>query len=403
MAITFVFSEERIRKLKPPIDKDREYFKDKTYPGLQICCTAGGSRTYYFVKRTDGRPTRHKLGTFEELSVKQAREAAAAIAGKIATGQNPQDDRRAKRQEPTIKDLWDHWLIYAEGHKKPSSIGEDKRNYKCHLSCLAPRRLSTINKAELQKLHSQIGATKGHVAANRSISLLKAMFNRADDIGFAGQNPTKGVKAFKEQSRDRFLQAAEVESFFRALQAETPLFRDFFELLLFTGARKGNVLSMAWVDVSLDGTAGFWRIPETKNGRPIIVPLVGPALAILQARKETASGCLWVFPGKTPGSHLLAPQHAWERVVKRAGLSDLHPHDLRRSLGSWMAGQNVSLTIVGQVLGHRTPQATAIYARLAMDPQRLAMENATTAMLAAGNKTKLLTIDVRSEEGIQPK
>jgi hypothetical protein len=68
-----------------------------------------------------------------------------------------------------------------------------------------------------------------------------------------------------------------------------------------------------------------------------------------------------------------------------------------------MAGQNVSLTIVGQVLGHRTPQATAIYARLAMDPQRLAMENATTAMLAAGNKTKLLTIDVRSEEGIQPK
>jgi hypothetical protein len=63
-----------------------------------------------------------------------------------------------------------------------------------------------------------------------------------------------------------------------------------------------------------------------------------------------------------------------------------------------MAGQNASLTIIGKVLGHKTPQATAIYARLAMDPQRAAMESATTAMLQAGKQTKLLTVEVVSEE-----
>ncbi len=63
-----------------------------------------------------------------------------------------------------------------------------------------------------------------------------------------------------------------------------------------------------------------------------------------------------------------------------------------------MAGQNVSLAIIGKVLGHTTPQATMIYARLATDPQRAAMEGATTAMLAAGKQTKLLTVEVVSEE-----
>ena len=63
-----------------------------------------------------------------------------------------------------------------------------------------------------------------------------------------------------------------------------------------------------------------------------------------------------------------------------------------------MAGQNVSLTIIGKVLGHKTPQATMIYSRLALDPQREAMAGATNAMLTAGKQTKLLTIDVQPEK-----
>jgi integrase len=395
MPTTFPFSEERIRKLKPPTGKDREYHKDKTHPGLQCCVTSAGSKTYYLVKRTDGRPTRHLLGTADELSVDQARKAAAAKAGKIATGENPQADRRRKREEPTLEKLHTHWMLYATAHKKPTSAAEDKRIFEKLCSGLAKRRLGTIKKADVQALHSTIGTDNGIYAANRTLALLRAMFNVADEIGYRGDNPAKGVKMFKEESRDRFLQIGELEAFFTALEGEAEVFRHFFLTLLLTGARKNNVLTMKWVD--LDLTAGYWRIAENKSGSVVVVPLVAPAVAVLTARKEMTNGSPWVFPGRR-SDHLKEPDKAWSRIVARAGLADLRIHDLRRSLGSWMAGQNASLTIIGKVLGHKTPQATAIYARLAMDPQRAAMESATTAMLQAGKQTKLLTVEVVSEE-----
>lgn len=394
MPAIFPFSEARIKALQPPTDKDREYHKDKGFPGLQVCVTSTGTKTYYLVKRTDGRPTRHLLGPVAELSVKQARDAAAAKAGKIAAGENPQATRRQRREEPTLSKLHAHWMLYANAHKKPRSAAEDKRNFEKLCKPLASRRLGTIKKADIAKLHTAIGTESGHYAANRVLALLKAMFNKAADLDYRGDNPCRGVKKFPEVARDRFLQQQEAEKFFAAIQAEPEVFRDFFLMSLLTGARQGNVLTMKWADLDLQ--AGYWRIPETKNGSVIVVPLVAPAVAILDKRRQAANGCPWVFPGHRRGDHLHSPKGAWERVLATAGLENLHMHDLRRSLGSWMAGQNVSLTIIGKVLGHKTPQATAVYARLAMDPQRLAMEGATTAMLTAGKQTKLLTIDAAS-------
>jgi integrase len=170
--------------------------------------------------------------------------------------------------------------------------------------------------------------------------------------------------------------------------------RDFYVALLLTGGRRSNVQAMRWED--LDLTAGYWRIPgeAAKAGLSIIVPIVAPLAAILNERKTAGNGSPWVFPGRK-GKHMANPKHAWRRILDRAGLQNLRPHDLRRSLGSYMAGQNASLSIIGRALGHRTPQATAVYARLAIDPIREAVEQATTVMLTIGGQAKLLT----KEEG----
>ena len=130
MVKPFAFTEAKIKALPIPADgKDREYHKDSKHPGLQVCVTAAGSKTYYYVRRVDGRPTRMKLGTVEQLSVDDARKAAAKKAGEIADGKNPQVERRRKREEPTVKNLWDHWQVYAKAHKKPDSIYEDELKY----------------------------------------------------------------------------------------------------------------------------------------------------------------------------------------------------------------------------------------------------------------------------------
>lgn len=68
-------------------------------------------------------------------------------------------------------------------------------------------------------------------------------------------------------------------------------------------------------------------------------------------------------------------------------MTDLRIHDLRRTLGSWQAKTGASLAIIGKSLNHKTHQATAIYARLDLDPVRQSVETATQAMLeAAGIK-----------------
>ena len=138
-------------------------------------------------------------------------------------------------------------------------------------------------------------------------------------------------------------------------------------MALLTGARKTNILEMRWDQL----TGGMWRIPETKNGEVVVVPLVQQAQNILQARRERYGDQPWVFPGPGKAGHLLEVRKAWVRICKRAGLENLRIHDLRRTLGSWQALSGASEIIIGKSLGHAAgSKATAVYARLGLDPVR---------------------------------
>lgn len=195
-----------------------------------------------------------------------------------------------------------------------------------------------------------------------------------------------GVKRFPERSRDRFLSADELARFFQALEQEpNEAAREFFLVALLTGARRANVLSMRWADIDLKGQT--WRIPETKNGTPQNVPLVGPVLEILQSRRKTTSS-FFVFPGRGKTGHLVEPKKAWARVCLAAGIKEARIHDLRRTLGSWQAKTGASLPIIGKSLNHKSASTTSIYARLDLDPVRTAMEKAAEAMLEAGGGGK---------------
>ena len=132
-----------------------------------------------------------------------------------------------------------------------------------------------------------------------------------------------------------------------------------------------------------------WRIPMTKNGTPQTVPLSDEAVEILAERaKVSTSKAGFVFPGDGKSGHLADPKKGWARVLKRAGLDDLRIHDLRRTFGSWQAKQGASLSIIGKSLNHKSPQATAVYARLDIDPVRKSVNLATAAMMEAGRVKK---------------
>ena len=361
-----------------PQDK-RVYYQDDSAEGLNLCITPAGAKTFYLVKKFQGRKVRVPIGRFPTLSVEEARKACREI---IAGGIDVYLARRqSARHEHTLNGLWEHWLDYAKAHKK--TWPEDERKYNAFLTPWANRRLSAIHKADVQALHTRVGKENGPYLANRLLDLVGAMFNKAGDIGFTGDNPAKGIKKFKEVKRDRFLTGDELPAFFRALAAESSeLLRDFFLISLLTGARRANVQAMAWQDVDLD--RAYWRIPETKSGTPVVVPLVAPALAILQARHKARNGSPWVFPSFGQSGHLVEPKAAWKRICTAAGLPDVRIHYLRRSLGSWQAMGGASLPIIGKSLGHTQASTTQIYARLSMDPVRSSVESATAAILTAG-------------------
>ena len=389
MSKSFPFTEAKVKAIPPPAS-GREYHKDTRFRGLQLCVTSADARTYYFVKRIGGKPTRVRLGTVEQLSVEQARTAAAAITGEVAAGRDPQGERRQKRQELTMGDLLTHWKEYAKAHKR--SWAEDVRMCDKHFQPWANRKLSSVRRADVQAMHLRLAKDSGKYMANRVHELLRAMYNRAkDSLGYEGDNPALGIKRFSEEKRDRFLHAEELGAFFASLREEpNMLLQHFFLLLLLTGARRSNVQAMRWDEI--DFTTALWRIAgdDAKAGIPIVVPLTTAALDVLHARQEANGTSPWVFPSRGKHGHIVEPKAAWKRIVQRAGLVDVRPHDLRRSLGSWMAITGAGLPIVGKMLGHSQPNTTAIYARLSVDPVRAAAEAATSAMLVAGGQTKML-------------
>jgi integrase len=133
----------------------------------------------------------------------------------------------------------------------------------------------------------------------------------------------------------------------------------------------------------IDIKSAIWTILETKNGTSQIVPLGVEAITILSERLETKES-VWVFPSSTSQSgHLEEPKSAWKRILKRADLKDLRLHDLRRTLGSWQAATGANSFIIGKSLNHKTTQATAIYARLSIDPVRQSVNRTTDAMLVS--------------------
>jgi len=383
MAEKINFTKASIAALEPVPGK-RVTIYDKKQAGLAVRVTPAGVKTFYCVKKVDGRTEWVRIGDAATVTIETARNAAAKTINDIAAGTNPAEQRRIKKAEMTFAQLFAEWV--KEGRAKGKrSIAKDQSNYRLHLQGLGKRKLSDIERQHVRTLHQKLGEESGIYAANRVLALVRAVFNFGiKELDLQLANPAAGIKLYKEESRDRRLQSDEMPRFFEALAAEENAdIRDYVLLSLLTGARRSNVLSMRWEEISLE--CGTWRIPSSKAkaGEVIEVPLSAAAQRVLEDRAKVNGKRGFVFPGPGRAGHLVEPRKGWERVLRRAGLEDLRLHDLRRSLASFQIDAGVSLAVIGKGLGHQSQATTAIYARLAREPVREAMEKGAAAIFAA--------------------
>jgi len=346
--------------------------------GLRVYPT--GRKSFIIKYRHAGRQGIHKIGPYGPLTVEQARKMATAFLGELAQGIDP---ATRKAQDMTFADLANRYMEdYSKVHKK--SWQHDQRRLDSRLlPTFGGRTITSITRQEVIRYHQKIGAEVGIYAANRELALLSTMFEYAREIElipFDHSNPARLVERFKETSREVFIsRETELPRLLEVLEQEPNVYvRSAILLFLLTGCRKTELLSSKWEWVNWDRRE--LRLPDTKSGRPHVVPLVDAAIEILRGLPRQA-GNDYVFPSLThPGKRFQSIDPHWRRIRAAAGLEHVHLHDLRRSIGSWMAADGVSLYVIGRVLGHADVNTTQIYARLKEDPARAALDQSAKVL-----------------------
>ena len=232
-------------------------------------------------------------------------------------------------------------------------------------------------------MHRGLAATP--IAANRALNLASAMLTKAERWGLRieGSNPSRKGDKFKERSRERFLSEVEIARLGSALatadrEASPPSAIAAIRLLILTGARKSEILTLEWRSVRLDRM--LLELPDSKTGAKVIY-LNAPAAQLLSNLPRIA-GNPYVLPGERAGGHIVAIEKTWCRVRSEAGLDDVRIHDLRHSYAAVGAAAGFSLPLIGALLGHSEVATTQRYAHLADDPVRRANE-AIGARIAA--------------------
>jgi len=214
------------------------------------------------------------------------------------------------------------------------------------------------------------------IAANRVLALLTTMFNLAEEWGLRpdGTSPCRHIKKYKEHKRERFLSEQELARLGSTLTKKEgtvpPSVIGAIRLLIFTGARLNEILTLQWVYVDLEqGTA---RLADSKTGAKTI-HLNPPARAVIEGLPHTKDNP-YVLPGVRPGSHLANIHHTWFEIRDAAKLENVRLHDLRHAFASFGVSSGLGLPIIGGLLGHTQTATTARYAHLSNDPLKQAAE-----------------------------
>jgi integrase len=314
------------------------------------------------------------------MSVAQAHaafgKALADLEKEIDPGATMVNLNRENRLAPTVEVLA---LEYIEKWAKPRkrSWEEDERMLtKDVIPYLGKQKAKNVSRRDIVMLLDKVLERGSPIAANRTLAVVRRMFNFAVERDIIPNTPCYGFKApTKENRRDRVLSFDEIKSFWQGLNnaSMSELSRLALKLQLVTAQRKGEIVSSEWTEFDL--TDGWWTIPanKAKNGNAHRVPLSKLALKILQQVKKESGDSKWLFPAPNSDKHI-TPESI-DHAIRRSGdafknIKHFTPHDLRRTAASSMTSIGISRLVVSKLLNHVENSVTAIYDRHSYDKEK---------------------------------
>ncbi|WP_295523722.1 site-specific integrase [Limnohabitans sp. Rim8] len=365
----------------PPDRAHIEVF-DPDLRGFYVDVLASGRKSFRLRYSFNKKLRIVTLGNASVMSLDDARQAARAWLLKAKLGEDPLA-LPSDVLGPTVASFFsDQYLPYIKTYKR-SWVTDDSMMRNHLLPALGHKHMGAISAPDVAVFVNQM-RTQGFApgTCNRALVLLRYGFALALRWKVAGieSNPVKEVKNLRDDNKlERFLTNEQMASLMAAVrESDSGMLQHIVLFLLYTGARKREVLDATWADV--DWERKSWRIPKTKSGKIRHIPLSAGALQLLgtlQDMTQQLGGMNSVVKGQLATRHIFAnPQtgvpfrsfyYSWDSARKRAGLPDLRVHDLRHSFASFLVNAGRSLYEVQELLGHADIRTTSRYAHLSRD------------------------------------
>lgn len=404
LTVTHELSVGLIERLTCPAGAAKAFLRDKNVAGLRVRVTSKGVKAFVYEAKLNGKAISRTLGGFPLMSIEDAKGKARELAKTVKT--DKQDPRELDKQAAEVKaaeieanrleataqveanklaalTVGEVWAAYIEERRphwgdlhlrdhidkaKAGGLPSGRRGGGKQLTkpgplaALMPLALKDLDQPTIEAWAANEGKTRASSARLAWRLLTVFLTWCGEQPAYAGlvaaKNPAKTKKAReslgKAGTKSDVLQREQLTVWFAAVQQiQNPVIAACLQMMLLTGARPGEVLSLRWEDINTqwkgiqirDKVEGTREIPAT--------PYMLHLLAALPRRNE------WVFPSNTSASGCLTePNNPHTRACKAAGLEGLTLHGLRRSFSSLTEWLEVPAGVVAQIQGHK-PSATA--------------------------------------------
>jgi integrase len=380
-----VLTDELVQALSCPAGRTHLEVFDTEVKGFYVDLLCSGRKTYRVRYWLDAKKRLESIGDAKQLSVQEARNLALQTieTGKLRPhGSVP--DRYARKRHGAVlvtleEFLLNKYLPYVRSYKR--SWISDESMIRLHivpaLGQMAMARISALDFSGFkEKLkHKQLAAG----TINRALVLLRYAYKLAHRWSVPGVNldSFNGVRYLKNDNRiERYLTAEQSSQLLHEVRnSHNPLLPMIVAFLIYTGARKREVLDAKWTDI--DWVQRSWKISKNKSNKIRHIPLsLGAIDTLMQAKSHRMlkENCEYIFPNPNTLKPFSSFFFSWDAARKRAGIPELRVHDLRHSFASFLVNAGRSLYEVQELLGHADIKTTSRYAHLSRERLNAAVE-----------------------------
>ncbi len=302
---------------------------------------SASEKTFIVMRRVNGKLTRVTLGKHGVLTADEARKKAIKIISELGDGVDVNAEKTRKRDRSnTVSDMLESYFL-ARQELKPRTVTTYRDLFRLYLHDWQGKPIGEITKDMVAARHLKIAKQSGKAAANNTMRTFRAVYNYANELmdDALPVNPVKRLSNtrqwFKVERKQTLINEWDLPKWFDAVMVlKNATIRDYLLLLAFTGGRREETASLKWDRVDMENR--FFVLTETKNGKPLPLPMSDFIYGIFQSRLALRENN-FVFPGTGKTGHLIEPRKQMAKVTKETGVK-FTVHDMRRTYASAIDG-----------------------------------------------------------------